>query len=126
MILCLCFFPTAFAALPLAAFVGAFATTLFIVTVAGRVRAPRITLLLAGIACNALLNAGISFLSLLYPTCCSLTVIFRWAAFPAWRWRNWPCPAVLIAGCLLAALAAAGKANLLCLGDSMAASLGVR
>lgn len=39
-ILCLCFFPTAFAALPLAAFVGAFATTLFIVTVAGRARAP--------------------------------------------------------------------------------------
>lgn len=125
-ILCLCFFPSAFAVLPLAAFIGAFATTLFIVTVSGRAKAPRITLLLAGIACNALLNAGISFLSLLYPDVLVSYSHFSVGGFSGVALEELAVPAVLIAGCLLAALAAAGKANLLCLGDSMAASLGVR
>lgn len=97
-ILCLCFFPTAFAALPLAAFVGAFATTLFIVTVAGRVRAPRITLLLAGIACNALLNAGISFLSLLYPDVLLSYSHFSVGGFSGVALEELAVPAVLIGG----------------------------
>ena len=141
-ILCLCFFPSAFAVLPLAAYSIIFQftstqtirlldpdsgrATLFIVTVSGRAKAPRITLLLAGIACNALLNAGISFLSLLYPDVLASYSHFSVGGFSGVALEELAVPAVLIAGCLLAALAAAGKANLLCLGDSMAASLGVR
>ena len=64
-ILLLSFFPHAAAGLPPAAFLGAFLTTLLIMAIAGRMDASKATVILAGIAVQALLNAGISFLSLL-------------------------------------------------------------
>ncbi len=48
-------------ALPFAAFVGAFLSTLIILFVSGRMGSTKATVVLAGIALTTLLNAGISF-----------------------------------------------------------------
>ena len=64
-ILTLFCFPHAFYALPFAAFFGAFAATLLIVWTANRIGSSKMTIILAGMALTAILNAGISFISLL-------------------------------------------------------------
>ena len=64
-ILILSYFPAAVMGLPLAAFLGAFLTTLAIMAIANRVDSSKATVILAGIAVQAVLSAGISFFSLL-------------------------------------------------------------
>ena len=64
-ILTLTLAPKAGQILPLAAFAGAFATALCILAVANRLSGSRTAILLIGIALTTLLNAAISFLSLL-------------------------------------------------------------
>ena len=59
--------PTAWAAVPLAAFVGALATSLFIYALAAKTGASRITLVLAGVAVSSILSAGIDVLTILFP-----------------------------------------------------------
>ena len=64
-ILTLSLFPTATALLPMAAALGAFLTALLILSISGSVGGGRGTVILAGIACTSLFQAGISFFSLL-------------------------------------------------------------
>ena len=64
-ILTLSLFPKSVFALPFAAFFGAFAATLVIIWIAGQIGSSKITIILAGMAMTSVLNAGISFLSLL-------------------------------------------------------------
>lgn len=90
-ILCLCFFPSAFAVLPLAAFIGAFATTLFIVTVSGRAKARGSRCCLRVSPATRCSTPESRFCRCCIPTSWSPTAIFRWADFPGWRWRNWLC-----------------------------------
>jgi len=124
--LALCFLPgTAFVWMPAAAFCGAFGTTLFLVFTAGRSRS-RTTLVLAGVAVNAVLNAAISFLSLLYPD-----VYASYGYFSAGRVSGVSAgelllPALGMAAVFAFAMALSPRLDLLCLGESLAASLGVR
>ena len=74
-------FPGAAALLPPAAFLGAFLTTLLIMAIAGRADASKATVILAGIAVQALLNAGISC-PCWTPTCWSRTATFPQAGCP--------------------------------------------
>ncbi len=57
-ILILSYFPAAVMGLPLAAFLGAFLTTLAIMAIANRVDSSKATVILAGIAVQAVLSAG--------------------------------------------------------------------
>lgn len=126
MICFLCFFPTAFRVMPLAAFLGAFLTTLLILTVAKRVGALRSTVILAGIACTAMLNAGISFITLLDEDVLASYNYFSIGGFAGVKLERLAVPAVIILLSVGAALAFSGRIDLLCLGDSMAHSLGVK
>ncbi len=125
-ILILSYFPTAVIGLPLAAFLGAFLTTLAIMAIANRVDSSKATVILAGIAVQAVLSAGISFFSLL-----DTDVLVSYNYFSVGGLSNsnidllW-LPGLIILLGLAVSLAFSGKIQLLCLGDSMALSLGVR
>lgn len=125
-ILLLNFFPQFWAALPLAAFAGAFATTLLIVTVARRISASPGTVILAGIAFTTLLNAGISFLSLLDSDVLSSYNAFSIGGLSGVKMEQLYLPAVIVAVCLAVCLALSRQIHLLCLGDTLAGSIGVR
>lgn len=124
--LCLCFLPgAAFAWMPAAAFAGAFGTTLFLVGTAGRSRS-RTTLVLAGVAVNALLNAGISFLALVFPDVYSSYAYFSAGGVSGVTLAQLAEPAVILVLAFAAAMVLAPRLDLLCLGETLAASLGVR
>lgn len=125
-ILFLSFFPNAIYALPAAAFCGAFLTTLLIAAIADRAGADRTTVILAGIAVTSVLNAGISFLSLLDTDILSSYNYFSIGGISGVRMESLFVPAIVILLCLAVSLAASGQISILCLGDSMALSLGVR
>lgn len=125
-ILLLMFYPRAVYSLPGAAFLGAFLTSLFIAAASEKIGGGRAAVILAGVAVTALLNAGISFISLLDADVLTAYNYFSIGGVAGVRLRSLPVPAVVIALCFMAAMAAAGKIDLLCLGDGMAASLGLR
>lgn len=112
--------------LPLAAFLGAFLTTLAIMAIANRVDSSKATVILAGIAVQAVLSAGISFFSLL-----DTDVLVSYNYFSVGGLSNssidllWLPGTIIFLG-LAVSLAFSGKIQLLCLGDSMALSLGVK
>ncbi|HIT33336.1 MAG TPA: iron ABC transporter permease [Candidatus Faecousia intestinigallinarum] len=124
-ILFLCFFPQAIYALPFAAFFGAFLTTLLIMSVANRIGSGKSTIILAGIAFTAVLNAGISFVSLLDTDVLTSYNYFSIGGVAGVRKESLLIPGVIIAMAFAAAMAISRKIDLLCLGDSMAMSLGV-
>lgn len=124
----LCVAPALWRLLPLAAFFGALATTLVVLSVSylGRDYEHKSTLVLAGVAVSALLNAGISFLSLKYPDVLSSYAAFSVGGFSGVTMKQLPIPAGIIAVGFLAAWIMAPKIGLLCLGDEMAETLGIR
>lgn len=125
-VLGLCFAPMAYRWLPLMAFAGAFATTMVIVLVANRAGGSRVTIVLAGVAVSALLGAGISLLRLLYPELSLSYNYFSVGGFSGVTFDALTLPAGIILAVLLGASVLAGRLDLLCLGDSIARSLGVR
>ena len=125
-ILCLSFLPGALYALPFAAFIGAFGATLLILAVAGRIGSTRATVVLAGIALTALLNAGISFLSLLDSDVLLAYHDFSVGGLASVRLQSLAVPGAIIALSFVSSLLVSRQIQLLCLGDSMALSLGVR
>lgn len=125
-IVCLSFFPSALAALPLAAFLGAFGATMLILAISRCLGSSRATVLLAGIALTALFNAGISFLSLLDSDVLSSYTYFSIGSLDGVRLSHLAVPAAIIFLSLALCLAASKHITLLCLGESMVASLGVR
>lgn len=125
-ILLLSFFPKLWALLPLAAFAGAFGTTLVIVTASRRLDTSSSTVILVGIACTTLLNGGISFLSLLDADVLSSYNAFSVGGLNGVKPEQLILPAIIIAICLCLSLALGRRIHLLCLGDSLARSLGVR
>ena len=125
-ILLLCFFPQAAYALPFAAFFGAFGATLLIVKTAGRINSSKSSVILAGMALTAILNAGISFISMLDSDVTAAYNYFSIGGLSGVTADSLLIPAILIAASLAAALLLSSKISVLCLGDSLAASLGVR
>lgn len=125
-IVMLSFFPNAFPFLPLGAFIGAFLTTVLIVGIASRINAFSGTVILAGIAISAVLNAGISLLSLLDTDVLGAYNAFSVGGLAGVEMRELFIPAVIIAASLAVSLILSRRIHILCLGDSLAASLGVR
>ncbi len=125
-ILLLTFFPQASAALPIAAALGAFVATLLIVSLAAKLNAFRGTVILCGIALTSVLNAGISFLTLMEDDVLTAYNAFSVGGLAGVRLQQLWLPAVIIFACLLLSLLLSRRIRLLCLGDAPAASLGVR
>ena len=125
-ILTLSLFPTATALLPMAASLGAFLTALLILSVSGSVGGGRGTVILAGIACTSLFQAGISFFSLLDTDVLASYSAFSIGGLAGVTLSSLLLPAILLLAVLLAALCLARPLTALSLGDGAAAALGVR
>lgn len=118
--------PAAGNILPFAAFAGAFGASLFILAAADRLSGSKSAILLIGIAITTLLNAVISFLSLLDEGVLAQYNHFTVGSLKAVRLEELAVPAVIIGLAFLTAMALSGQLSVLCLGDSAAAALGVR
>ncbi|MBQ9985893.1 MAG: iron ABC transporter permease [Oscillospiraceae bacterium] len=125
-ILVLCFFPQAFGLLPFVAFIGALAATVITLAIAKRIDGTATTLLLSGVAITALLNAGISFISLVDTDVVATYNYFSIGGVSGVPMARLAVPAVFIAVSYSVALFLSPKIQTLVLGDSLAASLGVR
>ena len=128
----LCLFPMAFAVLPLrealAAFAGALFTTFLVlgISVGAGGHQSKSTVLLAGVAVSSLLSAGISFLSQLVPDALASYSAFSIGGFSGVQGADLIFPAIMIGVGTGLAWGLAPQLNLLCLGDELAATLGVR
>lgn len=124
-ILLLAFLPSAHRLLPVGAFFGAFGATMLIAFVCSRISFSKSTLILSGVAVNALLNAGISFVCHLDTDILSLYNYFSVGGLNQLFPERLTLPAVIIGLCFVLAIFASAKTDTLCLGDSVALSLGV-
>lgn len=125
-ILLLSLFPAAGALLPLGAFLGAFAAAGLILLAAGRLGTTKTGLLLMGIAVTTLLNAAISFLSLLDEGVFAQYHHFTVGSLKALRLESLLLPGIFILLSAACAMVLSGGLQTLCLGDSAAMALGVR
>ncbi len=123
-ILALTLSPLAGRVLPLAAFAGAFAAAACILAVSSRLSGSRSAILLIGISITTLLNAMISFLSLLDEGVLAQYNHFTIGSLKAVSLEELALPAGIIALSFLGAMLLAGRLGVLCLGDSAAASSG--
>ena len=126
MVLGMCFAPMAYRLLPAMAFAGAFACTMLIVSIANKAGGARVTIVLAGVAVSTLLNAGISMLKLLYPDLAVSYNYFSVGGVSGVTFTDLKLPSLLILAVLILSMVCSARLNLLCLGDSLAATLGVR
>lgn len=127
-ILLLCFAPSLWKLLPLAAFIGALSATSLIMGIAfyGGNKTKGSTIVLAGVAVSSMLNGGISFLSLRYPDVLASYTGFSVGGFSGVRSRELILPAIIILIAIIISQLISSKLNLLCLGDEIASGLGVR
>ena len=130
MMLVMCLFPALHTLQPLAAFLGAFGASMLVIFLAsaagGRRSMSRSTLVLAGVALSSVLSAGISALSLTYPDLLASYAAFSVGGLTGVTAEQLYLPAAVILPALLCAYLLIPRLSLLCLGDSMAQSLGVR
>lgn len=125
-ILSLTCFPTAFALRPLAAFIGALLCGTLILALSARAGLGRTAVVLCGVALSALFSAGISFFSLLDADVLAAYTDFSIGGLGGTAMRELLLPAAVILAVLLCALSLCRDLRLFCLGDTLAASLGVR
>ena len=125
MVLLLFFAPQAVYLRPFAAFVGAFLTTLFILSAASKGQFSKTTVILCGVAITAVLNAGISFLTYLNPDVLMDYNFFSVGGVGGTQAKELLLPTLAVGFCVLVTLALSKKIDILCLGDSLANSLGV-
>ena len=121
----LAFFPAASPALPLFAFFGALGASLIIVYVARAAGGSRSSVILAGIALTALLNAAISFINLLFDDVLIVYNNFSVGGLSGVFITDLIFPAVMIALSLILALILSRRISLLSLGDGCASAFGI-
>ena len=125
MILMLYLMPTVALWRPLGAFLGAFGATMLIIWTASKIGSSRATIILAGMVFTTLLNAGISFVSLLDSDVLAMYNHFSVGSLAGIKTEELLIPAVIIGVAVIISLIMASGIRILCLGDDMAASLGV-
>ncbi len=124
-ILMLAFFPGATALAAPAAFLGALLATLLIISVSSRLGGGKATVILGGMALTALLNAGISAVSLVDTDVVSVYNYFSIGGLAGIAANRLILPFAFILISYIAALSLAPRINTLCLGDGVSASLGI-
>ncbi len=124
--LCCALAPGALAAVPFAAFLGAFVGVLFILLLAEKAGASRITLVLAGVALSSMFGAGVDAVVTLFPDALIGYSDFRIGGMAnLYLGRLLPAGAVILV-CVLLAMLLASEMDLLALGSDTARSLGLR
>ena len=125
-VLLLSLWPMAAAFLSIAAFLGAFVTTLLILALARIAGGGKSTVILAGIACTSLFSAGISFFSVLDTDVLSAYSAFSVGGLAGVMLSSLLLPAILFFIALTGAFLLLKPLSALALGDASAAALGVR
>ena len=125
-ILLLTLAPKAGGWLPVGAFCGAFGASLVILAAGSRLGSSRSGILLIGIAITTLLNAAISFLSLLDEGILAQYNHFTVGSLRAIHLNDLLVPGIVIFCGFWAAMALSGRLSVLSLGDAAASALGVR
>lgn len=119
-------FPAATMLVPVAAFLGALATSLFIYALAAKTGASRMTLVLAGVAIGSILSAGMDVLMILFPDDVVGATGFLVGSFSGVTMLTLQPAAVLILIGLVLALVFGYDLNVLALGEEIASGLGMR
>lgn len=125
-ILALSYFPKATHFLPIFAFAGAVAATSIILFSASRIGTSKVSVILSGMAMNAVLNAGISFVSIIDTDVLSSYSYFSVGGVSDVTPEQLLLPAVMIFVSLALSLMLSRKITILSLGDDVASSLGIR
>ena len=112
--------------LALVAFVGALAASALIFAVSARTGASRLTVVLVGVAVNAVLGAGMDVVLIVAPNAYIESSTFLVGGLSGIALSDLPVPAVLVAVGLVGAALLAPRLNVLVLGDDIAHSLGMR
>lgn len=110
---------------PFAAFIGAFIATIFILFAASKGQLLKISVILCGVAITAVLNAGISFITYLNPDVLMDYSFFSVGGVAGADINELILPTVAVIICVTVTLVLSKKIDILCLGDSLANSLGV-
>ncbi|MBQ2733883.1 MAG: iron ABC transporter permease [Clostridia bacterium] len=121
----LAFLPQAAPALPFFAFIGALGASLIIVYTARAAGGQRSSVILAGIALTALLNAAISFINLLFDDVLIVYNSFSVGGLAGVFSEDLVFPAIMTAISLSLSLVLSRRISLLALGDECAASFGI-
>lgn len=125
-VLVMALFPTAAAMVPLAAFLGALLCAGLILLIANRHHGGRVTVILAGVAVGSVFSAGIDLLKTLVPDLALDAQSFLIGGLSGVSLSRLLPAAVCIAAGLMAALFTARAADILSLGETAAAALGMR
>lgn len=124
-VLCSALFPYAYGVVPAAAFAGALAAVTFIYLLAGKTGASRVTLVLAGVCINSLLNAAADVVHTLAEDTVSSTYGFRLGGFSAVNSKVLlPAGILIVAGVLLVILLH-NELEIMSLGETVASSVGL-
>lgn len=123
--LCCALFPTAAAALPFAAFAGAFAGVMLVLLIAERAGASRITLVLAGVAISGMFSACIDAVLTMYPDALIGYSDFRIGGMANLTVQRIAPAGWMIVFCLAAAFVFSNEMDVLALGSDTAQSLGL-
>ena len=124
--LCCAVLPTAAAAVPFAAFLGAFAGVMLVLLISEKAGASRMTLVLAGVAISAMLSAGSDLITTLRPEATLGMSAFMIGGFSGVTASRLAAAIAYIAPALILALFTAGDLDVLGLGDEVAQSVGLR
>ncbi len=124
-ILVMAFLPAAVSVLPFAAFIGAFCATLFILFLSSKISFSKSSVILSGVAVTALLNAGISLVSYFDSDLVAFYRDFSVGGLSGAVYEKIKIPALLIFLSVIICFILSSRIDSLCLGDSLALSLGV-
>ena len=121
-IVMLAVFPYNAFAIPFAAFLGAFAAAMLIVYTSSKIGVSKSTVVLAGVALTTILNAAISFISMVDTDTMATYSHFSVGGLAGVTLKDIALPAVLVAVSVVVVFVLADRISILCLGDSLAAS----
>ena len=120
------FLPEEIRILPLLAFLGAFCATVMILLIGGTSRSGKSTLILAGVAVTALLNAGISLISRLDTDLVSMYNDFAVGGLNGVELRKLTVPALVIFLSFIVLIYYSKDMDAMMLGEGVSKSLGVK
>lgn len=123
--LCLFFLPGKIYAVSPAAFIGALVTTAAIIAISQKLGALPSTIILSGVACSTIFQAGISFFSIIDADVLVSYNAFSIGGFSGVTFEELVIPSIFIFVSLIVSLILSGKISALCLGDDMAAAIGI-
>ncbi len=124
-VLCSALFPYSYQAIPFTAFIGAFGAMLFIYTLARRRDASRMTLIMAGVCVNSLLNAMADTVHIFWDDTLTSTYGFRLGGFASVNVKVLIPAGILIILVTVTVLLLEKELEVLALGETVAYSVGL-